>query len=168
MRTPLHNHLTACVELKRPRDVRPAMALDLACHAWRERLGREVEAAVDVLRLIRWDRSPTAKAVGRRLRTYLVQVFLLSLPSQRSPEGHLAWLSKPCPAMDREERAQHLLAFSKWVPNQKKKRVRPARQQPATSTPEERRVAFDFVSAAMDEVRTTWQIIISSKFIYMT
>ena len=121
MRTPLHNHLTACVGLKRPRDVRPAMALDLACHAWRERVGREVEAAVDVLRLIRWDRSATAKAVGRRLRTYLVQVFLLSLPAQRSPEGYLAWLSKPCPAMDRDERAQHLLAFSKWVPNQKKR-----------------------------------------------
>ena len=111
MRTPLHNHLTACVGLKRPRDVRPAMALDLACHAWRERVGREVEAAVDVLRVIRWDRSATAKAVGRRLRTYLVQVFLLSLPAQRSPEGYLAWLSKPCPAMDRDERAQHLLAF---------------------------------------------------------
>ena len=154
MRTPLHNHLTACVGLKRRRDVRAAMALDLACHAWRERMGREVEAAVDVLRVIRWDRSATAKAVGRRLRTYLVQVFLLSLPAQRSPEGYLAWLSKPCPAMDREERAQHLLAFSKWVPNQKKKRVRQARQQPATSTPEERRAAFDFVSAAMDKVRT--------------
>ena len=154
MRTPLHNHLTACVGLKRPRDVRPAMALDLACHAWRERVGREVEAAVDVLRLIRWDGSATAKAVGRRLRTYLVQVFLLSLPAQRSPESYLAWMSKPCPAMDREERAQNLLAFSKWVPNRKKKRMRPTRQQPATSTPEERRAAFDFVSAAMDEVRT--------------
>ena len=130
------------------------MALDLACHAWREREGREVEAAVDVLRLIRWDGSATAKAAGRRLRTYLVQVFLLSLPAQRSPEGYLAWLSKPCPAMDRDERAQHLLAFSKWVPNQKKKRVRQARQQPATSTPEERRAAFDFVSVAMDKVRT--------------
>ena len=78
MRTPLHNHLTACVGLKRLRDVRPAMALELACHAWRERVGREVEATVDELRLIRWDRSATAKAVGRRLRTYLVQVFLLS------------------------------------------------------------------------------------------
>ena len=107
------------------------MALDLACHAWRERQGREVEAAVDVLREIRWDRSVTAKAVGRRLTTYLVQVFLLSLPAQRSPEGYLAWLSKSCPTMDREERAQHLLAFSKWVPNQMKKRVRPAHQQPA-------------------------------------
>ena len=151
---PLHNCPTTSIGLKRPRDVRPAMALDLACHAWRERVGREVEAAVDVLRVIRWDRSATAKAVGRRLRTYLVQVFLLSLPAQRSPEGYLAWLSKPCPAMDREERAQHLLAFSKWLPNQKKKRMRPARKQPATSTPEERRAAFDFVSAAMDKVRT--------------
>ena len=151
---PLHNYPTTSIGLKRRRDVRAAMALDLACHAWRERMGREVEAAVDVLRVIRWDRSATAKAVGRRLRTYLVQVFLLSLPAQRSPEAYLAWLSKPCPAMDREERARHLLAFSKWVPNQKKKRMRPARKQPATSTPEERRVAFDFVSKAMDKVRT--------------
>jgi len=157
MRTPFHNYFTASVGLKRFRHLRRALAaLDLACHAWRERLGREVEAAVDVLRLIRWDRSATAKAVGRRLRTYLVQVFLLSLPAQRSPEGYLAWLSKPCPAMDREERAQYLLAYSKWVPNHKKKRVRPARQQPATSTPEERRAAFDLVSAAMDEVRQMW------------
>ena len=129
------------------------MALDLACHAWRERMGNEVEAAMEVLREVRWDRSVTAKAVGRRLRTYLVQVFLLSLPAQRSPEGYLAWLSRPCPDMDRVERAQHLLAYSKWAPNPKKKRVRRARQQAATSTPEERRVAFDFVSAAMDEVR---------------
>ena len=121
---PLDNYPTTSIGLKRRGDVRPAMALDLACHAWRERVGSEVEAAVDVLRLIRWDRSATAKAVGRRLRTYLVQVFLLSLPAQRSPEGYLAWLSKPCPAMDRDERAQHLLAFSKWVPNQKKKRMR--------------------------------------------
>ena len=156
MRTPRQCYRTASVGLQRRRDVRPAMALDLACHAWRERVGREVEAAVDVLRLIRWDRSATAKAVGRRLRTYLVQVLLLSLPSQRSPEGYLAWLSKPCPAMDREERAQHLLAFSKWVPNPKKKRVRPARQQAATSTPEQRRAAFALVSAAMDEVRQMW------------
>ena len=154
---PLHNYPTKNIGLKRRRDVRPAMALDLACHAWRERVGREVEAAVDVLRLIRWDRSATAKAVGRRLRTYLVQVFLLSLPSQRSPEGYLAWLSKPCPAMDREERAQQLLAFFKWVPNPKKKRVRPARLQAATSTPEQRRAAFELVSAAMDEVRAMWQ-----------
>ena len=153
MRTPLHNHLTACVGLKRSRDARRAMALDIACHAWRECVGNEVNTAVDVLRVIRCDRSLTARAVGRRLRTYLVQVFLLSLPAQRSPEGYLAWLSKPCPAMGREERAQHLLAFSKWVPNQKKKRVRPARQQPAPSPPEERRAAFDFVSAAMDKVR---------------
>ena len=131
-------------------------ALDIACRAWQERVGNEVDATVDVLRDIRCDRSMTAKAVGRRLRTYLVQVFLLSLPAQRSPEGYLAWLSKPCQAMDREERAQHLLAFFKWVPNKKKKRVRPARKQPATSTPEERRAAFDFVSAAMDEVRQMW------------
>ena len=151
---PLHNYPTTSIGLKRRRDARRAMALDLACHDWREREGREVGATVDVLRLIRWDGSATAKAVGRRLRTYLVQVFLLSLPAQRSPEGYLAWLSKPCPAMDRDERAQHLLAYYKWVPNQKKKRVRQARQQPATSTPEERRAAFDFVSAAMDKVRT--------------
>ena len=130
------------------------MALDIACHAWRECVGNEVNTAVDVLRVIRCDRSLTARAVGRRLRTYLVQIFLLSLPAKRSPEGYLAWLSRSCPAMDQEERAQHLLAFSKWVPNAKKKKVRPSRQQPATSTPEERRAAFDFVSAAMDKVRT--------------
>ena len=128
-------------------------ALDLACRTWQERVGDEVNAAVGVLREIRWDRGMTAKAVARRLRTYLVQVYLLSLPPQRSPEDYLAWLRTPCPAMDREERAQYLLAYSKWVPNHKKKRVRPARQQPATSTPEERRAAFDLVSAAMDEVR---------------
>ena len=97
------------------------MALELACRIWQERVGNEVEAAVEVLREVRWDRSVTAKAVGRRLRTYLVQVFLLSLPAQRSPEAYLAWLSRSCPAMDLEERAQHLLAFSKWVPNPKKK-----------------------------------------------
>ena len=130
-----------------------AAALELACRGWKERCGSELDAALDVLRDIRWDRSVSAKAVGRRLRTFLVQAFLLSLPAQRSPEDYLAWLSKPCPAMDREERAQHLLAFPKWVPNAKKKRVRLARQQAATSTPEERRAAFDLVSARMDEVR---------------
>ena len=154
MRTPRHLDLTASIGLKRFRDGTGAMALDLACRTWQERVGDEVNATVGVLREIRWDRGMTAKAVARRLRTYLVQVFLLSLPAQRSPEGYLAWLSKPCPAMDRDERAQHLLAFSKWVPNQKKKRVRPTRQQPAKSTPEERRAAFDFVSAVMDKVRT--------------
>ena len=128
-------------------------ALDLACRAWHERVGNDIDAPVYVLRFIRGDRSVTAKAVGRRLRTFLVQAFLLSLPAQRAPEVFLAWLSTPCPAMDREERAQHLLAFSKWVPNPKKKRVRPARLQAATSTPEQRRAAFDLVSAAMDEVR---------------
>ena len=132
-------------------------ALDLACRAWKERVGNEIDAAVYVLRFIRGDRSVTAKAVGRRLRNFLVQAFLLSLPAQRAPEAYLAWLSTPCPAMDREERAQHLLAFSKWVPNPKKRRVRPARQQPATSTAEERRAAFDLVSVAMDEVRAMWQ-----------
>ena len=117
----------------------------------------EIDAAVYVLRFIRGDRSVTAKAVGRRLRTFLVQAFLLSLPAQRAPEAFLAWLSTPCPAMDREERAQHLLAFSKWVPTPKKKWARRARQQAATSTPEQRRAAFDLVSAAMDEVRAMWQ-----------
>ena len=156
MRRPRHLDLTASIGLKRFRDGTRAMALELACRIWQQRVGNEIDAATDVLRVIRWDRSLTAKAVGRRLRTYLVQVFLLSLPAQRSPEHYLAWLSKPCTAMDREERAQHLLAFSKWVPNAKKKRVRLARQQAATSTPEERRAAFDLVSAAMDEVRPMW------------
>ena len=132
------------------------MALDLACRTWQERVGDEVNAAVGVLREIRWDRGMTAKAVARRLRTYLVQLYLLSLPAQRSPEGYLAWLSRSCPAMHREERAQHPLAHSKFVPRPKKKRVRPARQQAATSTPEERRTAFDLVSATMDEVRPMW------------
>ena len=158
MRTPRHIHLTAGIGLKRFRDARRAMAaLDLACRAWKERVGNEIDAAVYVLRFIRGDRSVTAKAVGRRLRNFLVQEFLLSLPAQRAPEAYLTWLSTPCQVMDREERAQHLLAFSKWVPNPKKRRVRPARQQPATSTAEERRAAFDLVCAAMDEVRAMWQ-----------
>ena len=96
-------------------------ALALACRAWQERVGNEIDATVDVLRDIRGDRSVSAKAIGRRLRTYLVQVLLFSLPAQRSLEGYLAWLSTYCPKVDREERAQHLLAYSKWVPNPKKK-----------------------------------------------
>ena len=54
--------------------------------------------------------------------------------------------------MDRDERAQHLLAHSKLVPKPKKKRVRPGRQKAAKDTPEVRRAAFEIVSAAMDEV----------------
>ena len=157
MRAPLHNYPTTSIGLKRFRDARRAMALDRACRAWRDRAGNEIDAATDVLRVIRGDRSLTAKAVGRRLRTYLVQMFLLSMPAQRSTEGYLAWLSRWCPTMETEERAQHLLAFSKCVPNPKKKRVRPARLQAATSTPEQRRAAFELVSAAMDEVRAMWQ-----------
>ena len=133
------------------------MALELACRAWKQRDGNEVDAAVEVLREIRLENNDaTTRAVGRRLRTFLVQAFLLSMPEQMSPVGYTEWLSRWCPAMGREERAQHLLAFSKWVPNPKKKRVRPARQQAATSTREERRAAFDLVSAAMDAVWPMW------------
>ena len=154
MRTPLHNHLTACVGLKTSRRKScNGFGYCLSClagaHGQRSR-SSSGRAACDPLGSQRDGQS------GREAPSDLLGASLLalSLPAQRSPEGYLAWLSKPCPAMDREERAQHLLAFSKWVPNQKKKRVRPARQQPATSTPEERRAAFDFVSAAMDKVRT--------------
>ena len=132
-------------------------ALELACRGWKQRDGCEVHAAVGVLRDLRGENNDaTSRAVGRRLRTFLVQAFLLSLPEQKSPDSYTAWLSKWCPALERVERAQHLLAYSKWVPNAKKKRVRLARQQAATSTPEERRAAFDLVSAAMDEVRAMW------------
>ena len=144
---------TAGIVLKRFEPSRRVMAaLELACRIWRERAGNEIAAAVDVLRRIRGDCSATAKAVARRLRTYLVHIFLLSMPVQRSPEDYLAWLSTPCRAMDVEERGQHLLAFSKCVPNPKQKRVKNPRLRTGTSMAEERRVAFDNVSAAMDKV----------------
>ena len=154
MRTPLHNYLAASLGLKRSQDVSWAMsAVDLACRGWRERGCNEVEAAVGVLRDLRLENNTvTTRAVGRRLRTFLVQSFLLSMPEQKSPEGYTAWLSKWCPALEAEERAQHLLAYSKWVPKPKKKRVRPGRQKAAKDTPEVRRAAFEIVSAAMDEV----------------
>ena len=126
-------------------------ALELACRVWRERAGDE--AAVDVLRAIRGDCSATAKAVARRVRTYLVQLFLLSMPVQRSPEDYLAWL---CTPLEPEERSQHLLAYSKCVPNPKQKRVKPQRLHTGSSTAEERRAAFDLVSAAMDKVPAMW------------
>ena len=107
-------------------------ALELAC-CWQERAGNEIDAAMDVLRYIRGDSTLTAKAVARRLRTYLVQVFLASVPAQKSPAGYLAWLSSWCSTMDLDERAQHLLAYSKWVPKAKKKRVRPARWRPSVA-----------------------------------
>ena len=129
------------------------MALELACRGWKQRDGCEVHAAVGVLRDLRGENNnATTRAVGRRLRTFLVQAFLLSLPEQKSPDSYTAWLSKWCPAMSAEERAQHLLAYSKWVPKPKKKRVRPGRQKAAKDTPEVRRAAFEIVSAAMDEV----------------
>ena len=153
MRTPLHNYLAASLGLKRSQDVSRAMsAVDLACRGWRERGCNEVEATVGVLRDLRLENNTvTTRAVGRRLRTFLVQSFLLSMPEQKSPDAYTAWLGTICP-VDREERAQHLLAYSKWVPKPKKKRVRPGRQQAARDTPEERRVAFEIVSAAMDDV----------------
>ena len=126
-------------------------ALELACRVWRERAGDE--AAVDVLRAIRGDCSATAKAVARRVRNYLVQLFLLSMPVQRSPEDFLAWL---CTPLEPEERSQHLLAYSKCVPNPKQKRVKPQRLHTGSSTAEERRAAFDLVSAAMDKVPAMW------------
>ena len=153
-RTPLHNYLAASLGLKRSQDVSRAMsAVDLACRGWRERGCSEVEAAVGVLRLLRVEvNDATTRAVGRRLRTFLVQAFFLSVPVDMSPGCYLAWL--PCPTMDRDERAQHLLAHSKMVPRQKKRRVRPAREQVARDTHEERRAAYDFVTASMDEVRS--------------
>ena len=126
-------------------------ALELACRIWRDRVGDE--AAVDVLRRIRGDGSATAKAVARRVRNYLVHIFLLSMPVRRSPEDYLAWLSTP---LEPEERSQHLLAFSKCVPNPKQKRVKPQRLHTSSSTAEERRAAFDLVSAAMDKVPAMW------------
>ena len=128
-----------------------AAALELACRGWKERCGSELDADVDVMRLLRGEVNvATTRAVGRRLRTFLVQALLLSLPVDMSPGCYLAWL--PCPTMDRDERAQHLLAHSKMVPRQKKRRVRPAREQVARDTHEERRAAYDFVTASMDEV----------------
>ena len=128
-----------------------AAALELACRGWEERSGSELDAALEVLRLIRGEvNDATTRAVARRLRTFLVQAFLLSLPVDMAPGCYLAWL--PCPTMDRDERAQHLLAHSKLVPRQKKRRVRPAREQVARDTHEERRAAYDFVTASMDEV----------------
>ena len=126
-------------------------ALELACRVWRDRVGDE--AAVDVLRAIRGDCSATAKAVARRVRTYLVQLCLLSMPVQRSPEDFLAWL---CTPLEPEERSQHLLAYSKCVPNPKQKRVKPQRLHTGSSMAEERRAAFDLVSAAMDKVPAMW------------
>ena len=141
---------TTGIVLKRFEPSRRVMAaLELACRIWRERAGNEIAAAVDVLRRIRGDGSATAKAVGRRLRTYLVHIFLLSMPVRRSPEDYLAWLSTP---LEPEERSQHLLAYSKCVPNPKQKRVKPQRLQTGSSTAEERRAAFDLVSAAMNKV----------------
>ena len=139
--------------LKIFRYVRLAMAaaLELACRGWKKRCGSELDAAPDVLRLLRGEvNDATTRAVGRRLRTFLVQAFLLSVPVDMSPGCYLAWL--PCPTMDRDERAQHLLAHSKMVPRQKKRRVRPARAPVARDTHEERRAAYDFVTASMDEV----------------
>ena len=148
---------TAGIVLKRFEPSRRVMAaLELARRLWRERAGNEIVAGVDLLRGIRGDGSITANAVGRRLRNYLVQLFLLSLPDQRAPEDYLAWLCTPCRAMDVEERSQHLLAFSKCVPNPKQKRVKPQRLHTSSSTAEERRAAFDLVSAAMDKVPAMW------------
>ena len=141
--------------LRRSRDVSWAMsALELACRGWRERGGSDVKAAVGVLRDLRLENNTvTTRAVGRRLRTYSVQAFLLSMPEKRSPDAYLAWLSKFCPVMDREQRAQHLLAYSKWVPKARKKnRVRPVRPKAARDTAEERRAAFEIASAALDDV----------------
>ena len=128
-----------------------AAALELACRGWKERCGSELDAALDALRLLRGEvNDATTRAVGRRLRTFLVQAFFLSVPVDMSPGCYLAWL--PCPTMDCDERAQHLLAHSKLVPRQKKRRVRPAKEKVARDTHEERRAAYDFVTASMDEV----------------
>ena len=135
--------------------MRAMAALGLACFVWQQRGGNEIDAAMEVLSDIRAEcNNAITRAVGRRLRTFLVQTFLLSLPEQRSPDCYTAWLSRSSPDMDRTERAQHLLAYSKWLPNPKKKRMRRARQKVATSTPEERRAAFELVCEVMDKVQS--------------
>ena len=126
-------------------------ALGLACFVWQQRGGNEIDAAMEVLRDIRAEcNNAITRAVGRRLRTFLVQTFLLSLPEQRSPDCYTAW----CPDMDRAERAQHLPSYSKWLPNPKKKLVCRAHRKVVTSTPEERRAAFELVCEVMDKVQS--------------
>ena len=143
-----------CCSTGRLPDTRSAMsAVELACRAWKERADSEPRAAVEVLRDLRSDSSATAKAVARRLRTYLVQAFLLSLPAATSPQQYLAWLSLACPVMDGDERAQHLLAYSRVVPRSDKKVARPDRRlRPARDNASDRHAAFDLVSMTMDEV----------------
>ncbi len=79
------------------------------------------------------------------------------LPTETSPQLYLAWLSTVCSALDCEERAQHLLAFSQVAPRSQRKSKRPARpRRAAKSCAEDRRAAFDLVSAAMDEAGHTF------------
>ena len=85
------------------------------------------------------------------------QAYLLSLPMETSPQLYLAWLSTMCSALDCEERAQHLLAFSQLVPRSQRKSKRPdRRRRTAKTSAEERRAAHDLVSAAMDEAGHTF------------
>ena len=50
------------------------MAIAMACRVWVERQGSEALAAVRAIENLRGDKDATAKSVGRRLRTFLVQV----------------------------------------------------------------------------------------------
>ena len=84
------------------------------------------------------------------------QAYLMSLPTETSPQLYLAWLSTMCSTLDCEERAQHLLAFSQVVLLSQRKSKRPdRRQRPAKNSAEERREVFDLVSAAMHEAMHT-------------
>ena len=84
------------------------------------------------------------------------QAYLLSLPTETSPQLYLAWLKTVCSSLDCEGRAQHLLAFSQLVPRSQRRGKRPdRRRRPAKNSAEERREAHDLVSAAMDEAGHT-------------
>ena len=84
------------------------------------------------------------------------QAYLLSLPTETSPQLYLAWLKTVCSSLDCEGRAQHLLAFSQLVPRSQRRGKRPDRpRRPAKNSAEERREAHDLVSAAMDEAGHT-------------
>ena len=51
------------------------MAIAMACRIWAERDGSEALAAVRAIEQLRELQDATTKAVGRRLRTFLVQVY---------------------------------------------------------------------------------------------
>jgi hypothetical protein len=51
------------------------MTIAMVCRIWAERDGCEALAAVRAIEQLRELQDATAKAVGRRLRTFLVQVY---------------------------------------------------------------------------------------------